>query len=186
MYGHRKLRPHEAKLLKKHDNFLNWPSKRQKNPKYEAKVIEKACLQRREDYTAYHKILGKTTSLMSILKNLPPNSKPRIEITKQLCQTLHDLGVMDSTSLEDVEKIKVFDFAKRRLPLVMCALRMAPSVPLCTKYVQQGHVRVGPDQITDPAYLVPRKLQDYVTWMPGSKIKATVDRVNLNVDDYNT
>ena len=42
----------------------------------------------------------------------------------------------------------------RRLPVVMVRLKMAQNVKEAVKMVEQGHVRVGPDTVTDPAYLV--------------------------------
>jgi U3 small nucleolar ribonucleoprotein protein IMP3 len=33
-------------------------------------------------------------------------------------------------------------------------------------------VRVGPDTVTDPAFLVTRNFEDLVTWVDGSKIRS--------------
>jgi U3 small nucleolar ribonucleoprotein protein IMP3 len=53
----------------------------------------------------------------------------------------------------------------------------------CT-FIEQGHVRVGPDTVTDPAYHVPRAMEDYVTWVDTSKIKRKVMAYNDKLDDY--
>lgn len=59
--------------------------------------------------------------------------------------------------LSDVEhKVTVSAFCRRRLPVVMQRLRMADHVQAAIKFIEQGHVRVGTDVITDPAYLVTR------------------------------
>lgn len=50
--------------------------------------------------------------------------------------------------------------------------------------VEQGQVRVGPSVVTDPSFLVSRKLEDFVTWVDGSKIKRSVMRYNSKLDDY--
>ena len=63
------------------------------------------------------------------------------------------------------------------------------------KFIEQGHVRVGPDTITDPAFLVTRcvsrsaerhferlgsryllnrHMEDFVTWVDTSKLKRTM------------
>ena len=60
---------------------------------------------------------------------------------------------------------------------------MAQHLEMAVKLVEQGHVRVGPHQITDPAYLVPRTLEDHVTWM-NTKIKRKVLEYNQQLDDY--
>jgi hypothetical protein len=48
----------------------------------------------------------------------------------------------------------------------------------------EGHIRVGPHVITDPAFLVTRTFEDYVTWVDSSKIKRTIMKYNDKLDDY--
>lgn len=50
--------------------------------------------------------------------------------------------------------------------------------------VEQGHVRVGTETITQPAYLVTRAMEDFVTWVDTSKIKRKVLKYNDALDDY--
>jgi hypothetical protein len=45
-------------------------------------------------------------------------------------------------------------------------------------------VQVGPDTVTDPAYLVTRSMEDFVTWVDTSKIKRKVLKYNDKLDDY--
>jgi U3 small nucleolar ribonucleoprotein protein IMP3 len=61
---------------------------------------------------------------------------------------------------------------------------MAETLPLAVTYVEQGQVRIGPQVVTDPNYLVPRKLEDYVTWTDQSKIRRTVHQYNDQLDDF--
>ena len=50
--------------------------------------------------------------------------------------------------------------------------------------VESGHVRVGPDTVLDPAFLVPRNMEDFVTWVDTSKIRQKMlDYKDLR-DDY--
>lgn len=53
-------------------------------------------------------------------------------------------------------KVTVSAFCRRRLAVVMTKLKMAETVSGATRLVEQGHVRVGPEVVTDPAYLVTR------------------------------
>jgi U3 small nucleolar ribonucleoprotein protein IMP3 len=53
-----------------------------------------------------------------------------------------------------------------------------------TNFVRQGHIRVGPDVITDPSYFVTRGMEDFVTWVDQSKIKRKIASYNNTVDDY--
>jgi U3 small nucleolar ribonucleoprotein protein IMP3 len=43
---------------------------------------------------------------------------------------------------------------------------------------------VGPDTVTDPAFLVTRNMEDYITWVDSSKIKRKVMEYNDALDDY--
>ena len=45
-------------------------------------------------------------------------------------------------------------------------------------------MRVGTDQVTDPAYLVTRTMEDYVTWVDTSKIKKHIMKYNDKLDDF--
>ncbi|KAK3000745.1 hypothetical protein RJ639_020464 [Escallonia herrerae] len=51
-------------------------------------------------------------------------------------------------------------------------------------YIEQGHIRVGPDTVTDPAFLVTRNMEDFVTWVDTSKIRRKVLEYNEKLDDY--
>ncbi len=66
----------------------------------------------------------------------------------------------------------------------MTRLKMAQTVGQAVRLVEQGHVRVGPDTITDPAFLVTRSMEDFVTWVDTSKIRAKVMRYNDKLDDF--
>ncbi|MBN3287225.1 IMP3 protein, partial [Polyodon spathula] len=69
----------------------------------------------------------------------------------------------------------------RRLPTIMVKLRMAQNLKTAITFIEQGHVRVGPEIITDPAFLVTRNTEDFVTWVDSSKIKQHVMEYNEQV-----
>ena len=73
---------------------------------------------------------------------------------------------------------------RRRRAVVLVRLRMSESVKEAAALVEQGHVRVGPETVTDPAFHVTRAMEDCVTWAAGSKIKRKVARYNDALDDY--
>lgn len=64
------------------------------------------------------------------------------------------------------------------------AVRMSENLKHATQLIEQGHVRVGPEVVKDPAFLVSRNLEDFVTWVDGSKIKEHVLRYNDMRDDF--
>ncbi len=85
-------------------------------------------------------------------------------------------------------------------PLTQLSWRIESRCYQAVKFIEQGHIRVGPDTITDPAYLVTRygtprphlttspaharlrrHMEDFVTWVDTSKLKRTIMRYNDEV-----
>lgn len=56
--------------------------------------------------------------------------------------------------------------------------KMSESIKGAVKLIEQGHVRIGPELVKDPALLVTRTLEDFVTWVDSSKIKQHVLEYN--------
>lgn len=73
---------------------------------------------------------------------------------------------------------------RRRLASVLVNLKFSEHLKEAVTYIEQGHVRVGPEIVTDPAFLVTRNLEDFVTWVDSSKIRLKVMEYNERVDDY--
>ncbi|OLL22754.1 U3 small nucleolar ribonucleoprotein imp3 [Neolecta irregularis DAH-3] len=96
------------------------------------------------------------------------------------------MGIINGkTKLSDAEnKVTVSAFCRRRLPVVMTRMKMCETVSGAVRYIEHGHVRVGPEVISDPAYLVTRNLEDFVTWVDTSKIKRNILKYNDQLDDF--
>ncbi|KAJ6543929.1 hypothetical protein B0H19DRAFT_290910 [Mycena capillaripes] len=178
----RKLKYHEQKLLKKVD-FLNW--KQDANLR-EIKVMRRYHIQDREDYHKYNKLCGSLRSFAHRVSLLPAQDPFRARMEGQLLSKLYDMGVLNtSAKLSDVDnKLTVAAFCRRRLAVFMCMSKMSETVSAAVKFIEQGHVRVGPDTITDPAYLVTRHMEDFVTWVDTSKLKRTIMKYNDELDDF--
>ncbi|KAG2492219.1 hypothetical protein HYH03_009464 [Edaphochlamys debaryana] len=73
---------------------------------------------------------------------------------------------------------------RRRLAVVMVRLKMAETLREAATFIEQGHVRVGPTTVTDPAYHVTRNMEDFVTWVDTSKVKRKVLKYNDKLDDF--
>ena len=176
----RKLKFHEKKLLKKVD-FISWKSD---NNIREVKILRKYHIQKREDYTKYNKVCGMVKSLATKIKRLDADPF-RVEATEQLLQKLYSLGLITTKkNLSLCDKLSASALCRRRLPVVMVRLRMAQAIKDAVKYVEQGHVRVGPEVIKDPAFLVTRNMEDFVTWTDTSKIRKHVMEYNNLRDDF--
>lgn len=106
-------------------------------------------------------------------------------MTEALLEKLYSMGVIPSKkSLALCNKLTVSTICRRRLAVVMLRLNMAENMREAVTFVEQGHIRVGPDTITEPAFLVTRNMEDFVTWVDSSKIKRKVLQYNDRLDDY--
>ncbi len=95
------------------------------------------------------------------------------------------MGIINTErTLAQVEAVTASSFCRRRLPVIMVKLKMSQTLRQAITYIEQGHVRVGPNVVTDPAFLCTRTLEDFVTWVDTSKIKRTVMTYNDKLDDY--
>lgn len=177
----RQLKYHEEVLLKKHNFLFN---KKNTNLR-ELHVLRRYQIENREDYTKYSRLVGKITELTTKLKGLPQHDQFRISTTDKLLQKLYAQGLIPTKkSLELCDNVTVSSMCRRRLPIVMVRMKMAETVKAATTLVQHGHVRVGPNTITDPAFFVTRAMEDHLTWADGSKIKRTIAKYNDQLDDF--
>ncbi|GKT45110.1 U3 small nucleolar RNA-associated protein 10 [Colletotrichum spaethianum] len=157
----RKLKYHEQKLLRKHD-FITYKQVPRPSP------------------------LAQYTKPGQIISLMPPENAARRKHEKLLLDKLYDMGILSTASkLSAVEhNVTVSAFARRRLPVVMTRLRMAETVQAATKLIEQGHVRVGTETCVDPAFLVTRSMEDFVTWTVGSKVKRNIMKYRDKLDDF--
>ena len=82
------------------------------------------------------------------------------------------MGLINSKQgLAEVEKINVAVFCRRRLPVIVHKLKMAETVKEAVMYIEQGHIKVGIETVTDPAFHVDRNMEDHVQWVKTSKIR---------------
>ena len=97
----------------------------------------------------------------------------------------YNMGLITSKkSLSLCAKITTSSFCRRRLPVVMVRLKMAETLREAITLIEGGHVRVGPETIRDPAMLVTRTLEDFVTWTDSSKIRRHIMKYSDMLDDY--
>ena len=167
----RKFKHHEQRLLKKVD-FYEW--KRQDNPN-EALVMRRYHIQGRDDYAAYSKLAGQISKMANELSLLKPDDPFRARVTVQLLDKLYDWGIISSkSSLSQLRRVTVSCLARRRLPVILMKLRMAQGLKQAVQMIEQGHVRVGPECITNPAFHVTRQAEDFITWTDSSKIRVKI------------
>lgn len=177
----RELKHHEKKLLRK-VSLYSW--KGEENIKV-AKIMRRYHIQKREDYVAYNRICGNIQQLSSKLKTLEGDDPFRIAMTDQLLDKMHNMGLITTKkSLKKADEITTSSICRRRIPVLMVRMKMAETLRIAVTFVEQGQVRVGPNVVTDPAFLVTRSMEDFVTWVDSSKVKKTVQKYNDKLDDF--
>ncbi|KAI6238380.1 hypothetical protein M3Y99_00688600 [Aphelenchoides fujianensis] len=187
----RKLKHHEQKLLKKVD-FIDWKD----NNLQENKILARFSIRKREEYTYYNKLSRQMGSLRSIplillrelaakLKEMPDKNPNKKVFVRQLLGKCFDIGIIPTAdTLERIDRISASSFCRRRLPTIMKKTGMIGSIRQAAQMVEEGHVRVGQELVTDPAFLVTRQQSDFVTWAPGSKVRRHVRQYNNEHDDF--
>ncbi|KAL8528514.1 hypothetical protein ACS0TY_006085 [Phlomoides rotata] len=177
----RKLKFPEQKLLKK-VNFLGW---KREGGQREVLVMHRYHVTGRDDYKKYSGLCRTVQKLVNILKQMDARDPYRIEMTDSLLEKLYNMGVIPSRkSLALCERLSVSSFCRRRLATILVKLKFAEHLKEAVTYIEQGHIRVGPDTVTDPAFLVTRNMEDFITWVDTSKIRRKVLIYNDKLDDY--
>ncbi|XP_028833724.1 U3 small nucleolar ribonucleoprotein IMP3 [Denticeps clupeoides] len=177
----RKLKFHEQKLLKKVD-FIKWEVD---NNLHEVKILRKYHIEKREDYTKYNKLSRNIRDVAQKIRDLDEKDGFRAQSTALFLEKLYSVGLVPTKqSLALASSVSASAFCRRRLPTVMVRLRMAQSLKTAITFIEQGHIRVGTEIVTDPAFLVTRNMEDFVTWVDSSKIKQHVMNYNDERDDF--
>ena len=177
----RQLKYHEKKLLKK-VNFFEW--KRDKNSR-EVRILRRYGIREREDYHKYNKLCGLIQKLVAQLRALPETNIFRLEMTDKLCKKLMALGIISKDNgLIDLEHLSASTFCRRRLAVVLVSMRFCETVEDATKLVEAGHIRLGPDLVTNPAVHITREMADHLTWAEGSSMKRKICEFRNEIDDY--
>ena len=177
----RKLKYHEEKLLRK-TSLLPPPSS---SALHTAKIVRRFHLPSQTTYQTYNRLSGNLRKTANLLSLLPADDAIRLKLEKELLQKCYEVGLIrEGKRLKEIEDVGVARFARRRLSERLVVLRMAESPKDATRFIEQGHVRVGPETVTDPAFLVSRNMEDFVTWVDGSKIKRNIEKYKGKVDDF--
>ncbi|OOF92393.1 hypothetical protein ASPCADRAFT_152962 [Aspergillus carbonarius ITEM 5010] len=183
----RQLKHHEKKLLRKVD-FHTYKSD---NNHRESLIRTRYHLQDPADYRKYNQLCGSLRQLAHKLSELDPESDPvRKKLESEVLDKLFRIGILKQSreqgaGLSRVEReVTVSAFCRRRLGVFMARSGMVENVKTAVTFIEQGQVRVGTEVVTDPAYLVTRNMEDFVTWVDSSKIKRSIMRYRDNLDDF--
>ncbi|KAG9389804.1 S4 domain [Carpediemonas membranifera] len=178
----RKLQYHERKLLKKHD-FMHYE---REDEDREREIMRRYHVLSAKEYIMYRRAVGTITKLADRLRKLPQDDVVRLDQTTKLMRRLYDMGLVArrNDGLLAASAVNSSAFCRRRLPVVMVTLKMCQTNEDATRLVEQGHVRVGPKVITDPAFLVSRSSETQVMWVDNSKLRRAVKEYRGELDDF--
>merc|ERR1712173_552286 len=123
--------------------------------------------------------------IVRMIKDLDPNRQHRTDMSATFLEKMYSIGLIPTKwNLELCDKITASSFCRRRLPVIMIRSKMAENIKSATQLIEQGHVRVGSDVVKDPAFLVTRSLENFVTWVDTSAIRKHVMEYKEMRDDY--
>lgn len=133
----------------------------------------------------YNALSRQIRNIAEKIANVDKSHPFRTEVSGQLLEKLYVLGMIPTKwDLEAASKVSASTFCRRRLPVVMVRNKMSENIKNASKLVEHGHVRVGTEVVQDPAFLINRTMEDFVTWVDGSKIRQHVLEYNDMRDDY--
>lgn len=143
------------------------------------------------DYRKYNALCGSLRSLAHKLSQLDPDSDPvRKKMESEMLDKLWRMGILKQSreqgaGLSKVEReVTVSAFCRRRLAVLMVRTGMVETIKAAATFIEQGHVRVGTEVVNDPAFLVSRNMEDFLTWVDSSKIKRNIMRYQQKLDDF--
>ena len=149
----KQLKYHEKKLLKKTD-FFNWKTDTTLRV---SKLLNKYYVQNPSDIKAYEKLVGQVKKLVNRLKILKKDDDFRVKQTSLLLKKLERMGLIKETdSLLNADQLSASCFARRRLAYMLFKNKYCETLKEAVTFIEQGHVRVGTELVTDPAYHVTR------------------------------
>ncbi|KAL2965319.1 hypothetical protein AAZX31_16G054400 [Glycine max] len=161
----RKLKFHEKKLLKK-VIFLEW---KREGGHRENLIMQRYHITGLDDYKKYSGLCHMVQKLVNILKQMDQKDPFRIDMTDKLLEKLYNMGVIPTRqSIMLCKRLTVSLIGKvigHRLSTVLVRLKFAEHSKEAVTYIEQGHIRVGPETVTDPAFLV-----TLVCWISFSNI----------------
>ncbi|KAF2071583.1 hypothetical protein CYY_007092 [Polysphondylium violaceum] len=175
----RDLKFHENKLLKK-VNFKHYKRENQKDVVH----IGKFGLSGKEEYSSYTKMIVQLKKLLKEISDLDEKDPVKQKLLSDLCEKLYNMGVIDLKAPSELVKIDAASFCRRRANVMLVKLKFAEHLNQADTLLRHGHIRIGPQVITDPALIISRKSQDLLTWVDSSAMRRKVAQYAGVLDDY--
>ena len=111
--------------------------------------------------------------MVAMLKKLDAEDPARIQMSEKLLEKCFRMGLIPAKkSLTQCEQIAASCFARRWLPVVLVKNKFCETMREAVSFVEQRHIRVGPEVVTDPAFHVVRDMEVFITGSTRQKSSA--------------
>ncbi len=135
----------------------------------EKKLTEEYGFKNKKEIWKMNSILNKYKDQAKKLIALSTN-QAEIE-KKQLLKKLFLLGLAQETSkIGDVLALTLNNLLERRLQTVIYKQNLAKSVKQARQFITHNHITVGDQLITSPSYLVRKREEPLIKFVPSSKL----------------
>ncbi|KYR03170.1 U3 small nucleolar ribonucleoprotein [Tieghemostelium lacteum] len=175
----RDLKYHEKKLLKK-VNFVHY---KKENPT-DLLIISRYGLSGKEEFSEYLKICAQLKKLLTAISELDDKDPVKHKLSGELAEKFYNMGIIDTPTPSELTKIGVSAFCRRRISTMLVRMKFAQNLPHAVSLLRHGHIRIGPEIVKDPALIVTRKFQDFMTWVDTSVMRKKVMEYKGELDDY--
>ncbi|MCJ1236691.1 Small subunit (SSU) processome component [Varicellaria rhodocarpa] len=149
-----------VRKLKHHEQKLlrkvDFTTYKSDNGHRDALVLRRYAIQKPSDYTKYNRICGSLRQLAHLLANLESSDPFRRKHEALLLEKCYDMGFLGSSS-----------GGRGKLSEVERKITVS-----CTEVM------------IDPAFLVSRNMEDFITWVDSSKIKRNILKYRDKLDDF--
>uniref|UniRef100_A0ACD5V3R2 Uncharacterized protein n=1 Tax=Avena sativa TaxID=4498 RepID=A0ACD5V3R2_AVESA len=167
----RKLKFHEKKLLKK-VNLVEWKPRRVRPARGRRQQPRRGGRLQQVQRDLLHGAEAPEHCKANRSEGPFQDLDGRHDDRQALSRPRYNMGVIPTKkSLVKCEKLSGSAFCRQRLATVLVELKFAEHLKEAVTYIEQGHVRVDAETVMDPAFLVTRNMQDFITWVDTSKIK---------------
>lgn len=131
--------------IQKREDYIKYVHNR---PKAKSQPAQRGYKPTRRDLTQirhlfylirYNKLCGNIKALANKISLLPPQDPFRAKQEEALLEKLYNMGIITAQKqFSQTDKVTVSSFCRRRLPIVMCRLKMAETVKEAVTFVEQG------------------------------------------------
>lgn len=137
--------------------------------KEELRLLGSYGLRNKHELWRHETMLSKFRGIARSLIGKSPEERRKME--EELLTRLKKLGILQETAvLDDVLDLTIEDILERRLQTIVFRKGLAKTIYQARQLITHGHITIEERRVTVPSYLVPREMEDKITYTPKSSI----------------